>query len=312
MKRLLIVALVASTIYLPVLAQKKGADDFNDLIRRYYTAWSTLNPDNASFLYAKDASLVFFDIAPLKYSGGWQEYRDNFKKNVAPGFSSLTLAPNSDLKVTRRGNIALTTLTFHMSAKQKGVKHFVLISFPEIDLEFPLQSAKRAAEEHLRQSGMTYTILQPACFSEVWLSRPLGFDIANAKARIYGKGESKISWISFQDVAKFAAAALDAPAARNAVIQLGGPEALSPLEVVKLAEEITGKQFTIEHVPEDAIRAQYQAATDPMEKSVAALMLFYAGGSAIDMTETLRVLLIRPLKAVREHLQASVAVGHSV
>ncbi len=119
MKRLLIVALVASTIYLPVLAQKKGADDFNDLIRRYYTAWSTLNPDNASFLYAKDASLVFFDIAPLKYSGGWQEYRDNFKKNVAPGFSSLTLVPNSDLKVTRRGNIALTTLTFHMSAKQK-------------------------------------------------------------------------------------------------------------------------------------------------------------------------------------------------
>ncbi len=63
---------------------------------------------------------------------------------------------------------------------------------------------------------------------------------------------------------------------------------------------------------EDAIRAQYQAATDPMEKSVAALMLFYAGGSAIDMTETLRVLPIRPLKAVREHLQASVAVGHSV
>ena len=119
MKRLLVVALVVSTLYLPALAQKKSGDDFNDLIKRYYSAWSTLNPDNVSSMYARDADLVFFDIAPLKYSGGWQEYRENFKKNVAPGFSSLTLTPNNDVKITRRGNVALTTLTFHLSAKQK-------------------------------------------------------------------------------------------------------------------------------------------------------------------------------------------------
>ena len=119
MKRLLIAALVVSTLCLPALAQKKGGDDFNELIKRYYAAWNTLNPDNASVFYAKDAGLVFFDIAPLKYSGGWKEYSDNFKKNVAPGFSSLTLTPNNDVKITRRGNVALTTLTFHLSAKQK-------------------------------------------------------------------------------------------------------------------------------------------------------------------------------------------------
>ena len=119
MKRLLVAVLVISTPCLSALAQQKGGDDFNDLIKRYYTAWSTLNPDNASFLYAQDADLVFFDIAPLKYSGGWQEYRDNFKKSVAPGFSTLTPAPNNDVKVTRRGDIALTTLTFHLSAKQR-------------------------------------------------------------------------------------------------------------------------------------------------------------------------------------------------
>src|SRR5713226_1830873 len=119
MKRLLIVALIASTLCLPTLAQKKSEDDFNDLIKRYYAAWNTLNPDNASFLYAQDADLVFFDIAPLKYSGGWREYRDNFKKNVAPGFSSLVLTPSNAVKITRRGNLALTTLTFHLLAKQK-------------------------------------------------------------------------------------------------------------------------------------------------------------------------------------------------
>jgi ketosteroid isomerase-like protein len=113
------VALVISTICLPALAQKKGSDDFNDLIKRYYSAWNTLNPDNVSFLYAQDAGLVFFDLAPLKYGAGWPEYRDNFKQNVAPGFARLTLTPNNDVKVTRRGNMASTTLTFHLSAKQK-------------------------------------------------------------------------------------------------------------------------------------------------------------------------------------------------
>src|SRR5437016_10962129 len=66
MKRLLVAALVLTVLCLPSLAQKKGGDDFNDLIKRYYTAWSTINPDNASFLYAKDADLVFFDIAQLR------------------------------------------------------------------------------------------------------------------------------------------------------------------------------------------------------------------------------------------------------
>src|SRR2546430_10548773 len=118
MKRLLIAALVLSTLCLPVLAQKKGGDDFNDLIKRYYSAWSTLNPDNASVFYAKDADLVFFDIDPLKYTS-WQQYHDNFKNNVGPTFSTLTITPGNDLKVTRRGNITLTTLIFHLSPKSK-------------------------------------------------------------------------------------------------------------------------------------------------------------------------------------------------
>jgi ketosteroid isomerase-like protein len=118
MKRLLVAALLLTMFCLPALAQKKGGDDFSGLIKRYYAAWSTLNPDNAAMFYAKDADLVFFDVDPLKYTS-WQQYHDNFKNNVGPTFSSLTITPGSDLKVTRRGNITLTTLTFHLSAKAK-------------------------------------------------------------------------------------------------------------------------------------------------------------------------------------------------
>jgi NADH dehydrogenase len=175
------------------------------------------------------------------------------------------------------------------AAAAAGVKHFVLVSFPPIDVPFPLQTAKRAVEDRLRSSGMRYTILQPTFFAEIWLSPALGFDPAQGTARIYGTGEQGISWISFQDVAVCAVAALDNPRAANAVIPLGGPEALSPAEVVRLAEQATGKKFAVQFVPEGALRAQHGAATDPYQQSYAGLMIYYAGGHAIDSAEAIRV-----------------------
>ena len=132
------------------------------------------------------------------------------------------------------------------------------------------------------------------------------FDPAHATAQIYGGGHNKISWISFQDVAKFAVAALDQPRTENAVIKLGGPDALSPLEVVRLAEQALGKTVVVQHVPEEALRAQHDAATDSLQQSFAALMLYYASGETIDMTETLRALPVRHLKSVSEYLRATV------
>ena len=160
---------------------------------------------------------------------------------------------------------------------------------------------------------MTYTILQPTFFTEVWLSPGLGFDLAQGTAQIYGSGQNRISWISFQDVAQFAVAALDSPRAANIVIKLGGPEALSPLEVVRLAEQTVGKSFVVQHVPEEGLRAQHGAATDSLQQSFAALMLYYASGDVIDMTDTLRLFPVQPLKSVQEHLQAgAVKSGHVV
>jgi uncharacterized protein YbjT (DUF2867 family) len=190
------------------------------------------------------------------------------------------------------------------AARAANVNHFVLISFPHIDIEFPLQTAKRTVENHLKSSGLTYTILQPTDFMEVWLSPALGFDAANAKAQIYGPGENKISWISYKDVAQFAVASLDNSEARNAVIELGGPEALSPLEVVEIFEEVRGRKFDVQHVPEEALEAQRESAGDPLQQSFAALMLFYARGNIIDMQETLRKFPLR-LTTVRDYAQRS-------
>jgi uncharacterized protein YbjT (DUF2867 family) len=153
---------------------------------------------------------------------------------------------------------------------------------------------------------MSYTILQPTFFTEVWLSPALGFDLKNAKAQIYGSGTQRVSWISVHDVARFAVAALDPGRAQNEAIKLGGPDAVSPLEAVRLAEQVVGRPIEVQHVPEEALRAQHAGATDSLQQSFAGLMLYVAGGDVIEMTDTLRRFPIEPLKSVRAHFQGMV------
>lgn len=135
---------------------------------------------------------------------------------------------------------------------------------------------------------MTYTILRPSCFMEIWLSPAVGFDYPNAKATIYGAGANKLSWISLYDVAEFAVESLDNPSARNAILELGGPEALSPLEVVKIFEAVTGRPFTVDYVPVETLEVQRESATDSLSEAFATLMLSYASGDVINMQATLK------------------------
>jgi uncharacterized protein YbjT (DUF2867 family) len=182
------------------------------------------------------------------------------------------------------------------AAQAAGVSQVIYVSYSKnIDTDSPLTSAKRTVEQHLMHSGLTYTILRPSSFMEVWLSPMVGFDYPHAKATIYGTGQHKLSWISRGDVAAFTVAALENPAACNAILELGGPEALSPLEVVRIFEEATGTLFEVQHVPEAALRAQRAHAADSVQESFAALMLDYAKGDVIDMHDVLQAFSIRLL-----------------
>jgi uncharacterized protein YbjT (DUF2867 family) len=168
------------------------------------------------------------------------------------------------------------------AAEAAGIERFVFVSFrPPRGISYPLADAKRRVEEAI--ASLNFTIIQASWFMEVWLSPALGFDYPNQTARIYGPGTSPISWVSFRDVAEMCALAVRSPAADRRTIEFGGPEALSPLEVVARFEKIGGRPFQLQHVPEQTLRAQFDGAADPMQKTFAGLMLGYLYGDAIDM-----------------------------
>jgi NADH dehydrogenase len=192
------------------------------------------------------------------------------------------------------------------AAKAAGVKHFIDTSFSgNINRDFPLRNAKRAAEKRLKESGLVYTILRPGFFMEVWLSPAVGFDAANAKATVYGMGDQPIAWVSLKDVAQFAVESLENPAARNCALELGGPESLSPHQAIKTFEKATGKTFEVTHVPPEALQAQYDGATDPMQKSFIGLMLCYTDGDPIDMSAIRKTFAVK-LTPLRDYVASVV------
>jgi uncharacterized protein YbjT (DUF2867 family) len=207
----------------------------------------------------------------------------------------------NDIETTDlRGQMALIDV-----ARASGVGHFVYVSFSKnLDLDYPLRNAKRAVEEHLRASGMPYTILRPSCFMEVWLSPAVGFDPASAKATIYGTGINPMSYVAAGDVAEFAVRSLDFHGARNAVIEIGGPAAIPPVDVVRIFEDVAGRPFEISHVEMDALAEQQAAATNDMARSFAGLMRCVARGDAIPMIETSRAFGFE-LTPVQEYAETS-------
>jgi len=186
------------------------------------------------------------------------------------------------------------------ASKSAGVNHFIYTSFSKnLDLDFPLRNAKRKVERHLQKSGLTYTILRPGCFMELWLTAAVGFDAPNGNVNTCGTGANPLAYISFKDVAKFAVESISNPAAKNAVLELGGPQNLSQLDAVKIFEEALDKKIEVGQMPVDAIQSQLNDADDPMQKSFSGLMLCVANGDRIDMKEILNKFPIK-LTSVKE------------
>ena len=130
-------------------AQQKATDDatFRKLIDSYCAAWSTGNAEAPAKFYAKDNGLVFYDVAPFSYHS-WKEYHDGVQKGFLEGASEIKLTAGKDLKVSRRGTVAWTTVPMHLFEKSKDGKT------TEMDLRYTGIWEKRGASwvlvhEHL-------------------------------------------------------------------------------------------------------------------------------------------------------------------
>jgi uncharacterized protein YbjT (DUF2867 family) len=155
-------------------------------------------------------------------------------------------APAGPQAVDRQGNTNLIR-----AAKEGETDHFILVSIQGAAPDHPMElfRMKYQAEQELKASGLTWTIIRPTAYMETWgtlIGEPL---LKTGRTRIFGRGNNPINFVSAHDVARFVELAVLDPAMRGEVVEVGGPENFSMKQVAQTFEAVTGKEGKMSHVP---------------------------------------------------------------
>jgi uncharacterized protein YbjT (DUF2867 family) len=175
-------------------------------------------------------------------------------ERVCAGIDIVITTANATLRggndtfesVDQRGTMNLID-----AAKSAGVKQFVYVSAYGSDpaSPVPLMRYKAECEQYLRASGLTYTILKPHIFVEVWVGAVVGIPLkAGAPVTLVEGGSHRHSFVSVYDVAAVAVAVVGHAAAHNKEIAIGGSPAVSWTQIAEIAGRTTGNPLSVRYV----------------------------------------------------------------
>ena len=138
------------------------------------------------------------------------------------------------------------------AADEAGVKHVVYTSLmnPEPGTPVKIAGDHYGTEQALDASRMGWTVLRENIYTEMLLgSLPQAVQTGQLYA---ATGDGKVAFITREDVAQAAAAALAAPFDGRRTLDITGPEALSRYDLARIASDLTGNPVTYIPVPLEA------------------------------------------------------------
>jgi uncharacterized protein YbjT (DUF2867 family) len=145
----------------------------------------------------------------------------------------------------------------------------------------PFLRAKAMTEEYLRSSGVPFTILAPNVFMEGWIGMIVGMPLQSGRPiTLIGEGRRKHAFVSVEDVAAFAVAAIGNEAAIDQYIPIAGPAAVSWTEVVDSCSRLVGRPLEVQRL---GMGEPVPGLPDTVGQLMAA---FETYDSELDMTET--------------------------
>ncbi len=191
------------------------------------------------------------------------------------------------------------------AAAGAGVKHAVYTSMPNPETS-PVVFAPDhlGTEQALKASGMGWTILRDCWYTE-YLIMTLAPAVASGKlSAVAGPGGAP--YVTREDCAQVAAAALASSDTSNKTWNTTGPDLVSYPDLAKLASELTGR--TVEYVaitPEERIAQLIAAGTpDPIAKIMVSSQVAISQGKMGTPTTAVKELTGREPMSVREFLSA--------
>jgi uncharacterized protein YbjT (DUF2867 family) len=137
------------------------------------------------------------------------------------------------------------------AARAAGVEQFVFHSVLHPQTEaMPHHWQKLRVEELLFETGLAYTILQPAAYMQNTLAYWQRIVVEGVYAVPYAV-DTKLGMVDLEDIAAAAAIVLTGPDHAGATYELAGGEPLTPAQIAAILEKELGRPVQAEAVPLD-------------------------------------------------------------
>lgn len=143
-------------------------------------------------------------------------------------------------------------------AKTSGVKHFVYHSVLHSVLQdMPHHQKKLMVEELLVNSGLPYTIIQPAVLMQNLLQSWKSLSEKGVfEQKFFRNSETRICMVDLQDVAEAVSKILIEQGHKGASYELCGPENLSLPDVLSAMKQHFGREIKVQTIPDEVFAAQ--------------------------------------------------------
>jgi uncharacterized protein YbjT (DUF2867 family) len=156
----------------------------------------------------------------------------------------------SPASVDRDGNIHL------IDAAADAGADVVLMSVIGASPDSPMElfRMKAAAEAHLRQSTVAWTIVRSAAFLDTWtaiLDKTAG---RSGRPMVLGRGDNPINFVAASDVAMALTAAVVDGTTRATIIEVSGPADLTLTQLADEVQRAAGRRAAPRHLPRTALK----------------------------------------------------------
>jgi len=154
-----------------------------------------------------------------------------------------------------------TQCSFIDACKSAGVAHVVKFSGDETGFnrsKFRFTEMHAQAELYLEQSGLAWTHLRPCGFMQIYL-REAGTIKERGELRL-AAGDITLAPIDIADIAKIAAAVLQAPGQEGKSHLMTGPEALTMFQIAELISTAAGRRVKYIAITPEQRRKEMLAA----------------------------------------------------
>ena len=189
------------------------------------------------------------------------------------------------------------------AAKNAGVRKFVFSGVIHPSLPLTNHQAKQPVEQALYESGLAFTILQPAMFMQN-LAGSWKTIVETGRFALPYSVATRACYVDYRDVAETAALALTTDRLDFGTFELSAPGMISRVDLAALISEALGRKIEAANLPFESWAEQAHIPAGPLREGFKRMYADYdqfgfPGGNALVLT----AILGREPRTMQQYLQ---------